>query len=363
MTKDKFLAGAKTPKIKALEAKMQQNLAGVGTQAELVFEVEVEKEINGIQMGVLRGGIPYLTQTGLAKLCGVARATIYNVGQELNSATEGKPKERADKIKELLKNQGYNEKDLFIKIKNDNNENPYNAYPDSVCMAVLEYFAFEDNRKDALNSYRLLARSSFRAYIYNLVGYTQDTKRLDEWKYFLDRVDINFDAVPQGYFSIFKEISGLTVSLIKNKIMIDDSTIPDLSVGSTWGRYWAEHDLSKEFGDRIKYNHNYPDYYPQALSNPQEAWCYPNDALALFRSWFSAEYIFNKFPTYLLSKVKQLKLTHEHKNKILEAVRPKEIKGQSENSKMIEAIQRDTLDLENPNFEKKLEKISFGKKN
>jgi len=116
------------------------------------------------------------------------------------------------------------------------------------------------------------------------------------------------------------------------------------------------------FSDRIKYNHNYPDYYPQALSSPQESWFYSNDSLALFRSWFSAEYIFNKFPAYLLSKVKQLKLNHEHKNKILEAVRPKEIQGQTQNSKMIEAIRRDSLDLENPNFEKKLEKISFGKK-
>jgi len=362
MTKHKILTGSKTPKIKALEAKMQQNLTGVAIQTEIVFGVEVEKEINGIQMGVLKGGIPYLTQTGLAKLCGVARSTIHNVGQELNSATEGKPKERADKIKELLKNQGYNEKELFIKIKNDNNENPYNAYPDSVCMAVLEYFAFEEHRKEALNSYRLLARSSFRAYIYNLVGYTQDTKRLDEWKYFLDRVDINFDSVPQGYFSIFKEISGLTVSLIKNKIIIDDSTIPDLSVGSTWGRYWTEHNLSQELGDRIKYNHNYPDYYPQALSNPQEAWCYPNDALALFRAWFSSEYIFNKFPAYLLSKVKQLKLTHEHKNKILEAVKPKEIQGQTENQKIIDSVRRENPDLINANFEKKLEKISFKKK-
>jgi len=340
---------------------MNKNIAGgVTIQTELVFEVEVEKEINGIQMGVLKGGTPYLTQTGLAKLCGIPRKTIYNIDQELNTATQGKTKERADKLRDLLKSQDYIEQDLFIKIRNG--ADAYNAYPDSVCMALLEYFAFEENRKEALNSYRLLARSSFRAYIYNLVGYTQDTKRLDEWKYFLDRVDINFDAVPHGYFSIFKEISGLTVSLIKNKIMIDDSTIPDLSVGSTWGRYWTEHDLSKEFGDRIKYNHNYPDYYPQALSNPQEAWCYPNDALALFRSWFTAEYIFNKFPAYLLSKVKQLKLTHEHKNKILEAVRPKEIQGQTENNKMIEAIRRDTLDLENPNFEKKLEKISFGKK-
>ena len=42
-------------------------------------------------------------------------------------------------------------------------------------------------------------------------------------------------------------------------------------------------------------------------------------------NWFQAEYIFSKFPNYLLSKVKSLNLTHEQKNKILEAVRPKEI--------------------------------------
>lgn len=56
--KDKFLAPSKTNKIKALESKMQKNLAGVGAQIEMIFEVEVEKEINGIQMGVLKGGIP-----------------------------------------------------------------------------------------------------------------------------------------------------------------------------------------------------------------------------------------------------------------------------------------------------------------
>ena len=52
------MAPSKTNKIKALENKMQKNLAGVGTQIEMIFEVEVEKEINGIQMGVLKGGIP-----------------------------------------------------------------------------------------------------------------------------------------------------------------------------------------------------------------------------------------------------------------------------------------------------------------
>jgi hypothetical protein len=362
MTKNNTnLAGSKANKIKALEVKMQKNLAGSGVQTEMIFDVEIEKEINGIQMGVLKNGIPYLTQTGLAKLCGVARGTIYNVGQEIYSATEGKPKERADKIKELLKTQGYEEKDLFIKIKNNNNENPYNAYPDSVCMALLEYFAFEEKRDDALNNYRLLARSSFRTYIYNLVGYTQETKVLENWKYFLDRVDMNFDVVPLGYFSMFKEISNLTVSLIKGGIIIDDHTIPDGSVGICWGKYWEDNGLSQEYGERIKYEHNFPDYFPQALSNPQKVWCYPNEALALFRKWFQAEYVFSKFPDYLLRKVKQLNITHEQKNKILEAVRPKEIGFKSENQEVINSIKKDHPKLENKGFEDKLKDIAIKK--
>ena len=52
----------------------------------------------------------------------MARGTIYNVGQEIYSATEGKPKERVDKIKELLKTQEYEEKDLFIRIKKSESE-------------------------------------------------------------------------------------------------------------------------------------------------------------------------------------------------------------------------------------------------
>jgi DNA-binding XRE family transcriptional regulator len=358
MTKDKNIAGSKDNRIKALEAKMNKNIAGgMAIQTELVFEVEVEKEINGVQMGVLKGGTPYLTQTGLAKLCGVPRKTIYNIDQELNAATQGKAKERADKIKELLTTQGYIEKDLFIKIRNG--ADAYNAYPDSVCMGLLEYFAFEENKRAAQQSYRILARSSFRSYIYNLVGYKSETKQLDNWKFFLDRVDLNFDVVPDGYFSIFKEVSGLTVSLIKGGIIIDDHTIPDGSVGGCWGRYWTENQLEKEFGVRVRYEHNFPEYFPQALSNPQETWCYPDNALKHFRQWFKAEYIFSKFPDYLLRKVKSLSLTHEQKNKILEAVRPKEIEIKTENDKVIAEIRKDYEGLNNANFEEKLEKISL----
>lgn len=318
----KNIAPPRTSKIDELEAKMIKNIAG--GQTEMIFDVDIEKEVGGIQMGVLKGGTPYLTQEGLSKLCGVSRKMLYNIDQEMHSATEGKAKDRASKIKELLKIQGYNEKDLFIRIQKSKNE-VYNAYPDSVCMAILEYFAFDDSRKEAQDNYRLLARSSFRNYIYGAVGYKYDAEKLDKWKHFLDRVDINYDVVPDGYFSIFKETSGLTVSLIRNEIIIDENTIPDLSVGGTWGRYWSKNNLQNEFGDRVKYNHSYPDYFPQAVSNPQESWCYPNDALPLFRKWFKAEYIYSKFPAYLLSKVKQLKLTHEHKEKILDAVKPKQL--------------------------------------
>mgnify|MGYP000176527580 CR=1 FL=1 len=155
-------------------------------------------------------------------------------------------------------------------------------------MALLEYFAFEEKRDDALNNYRLLACSSFRAYIYNSVGYAQETKVLENWKYFLDRVDMNFDVVPLGYFSMFKEISSLTVFLIKAGIIIDDHTIPDGSFGICWGRYWEDNRLSEEYGERIKYKHDFLDYFPQALSNPQKVWCYPNEALALFRKLVSS---------------------------------------------------------------------------
>lgn len=140
---------------------------------------------------------------------------------------------------------------------------------------------------------------------------------------------------------------------------MDDHTIPDGSVGLCWGKYWSDNQLEKEFGARIKYAHNFPEYFPQALSNPQEVWCYPDEALPLFKKWFKAEYIFSKFPDYLLRKVKSLSLTHEQKNKILEAVRPKEIQGQTENQKIIDSVRRDNPDLVNANFEKKLESLAF----
>ena len=52
--------------------------------------------------------------------------------------------------------------------------------------------------------------------------------------------------------------------------------------------------------------YNYPDYFPQAESNPQEPWCYPEMALGEFRRWIREKYIGEgKFEHYLSDKIKQ----------------------------------------------------------
>lgn len=51
-------------------------------QLPLDLVIQVEKAINGIEMGILDNGIPYLTQTGLAEICGVQRSVIYDITQD-----------------------------------------------------------------------------------------------------------------------------------------------------------------------------------------------------------------------------------------------------------------------------------------
>ena len=85
--------------------------------------------------------------------------------------------------------------------------------------------------------------------------------------------------------------------------------MPDISVGQHWGRHWIFINGDDKYGPRSKYNHNYPDYFPQAASNPQEPWCYPEEALGEFRRWFRETYINGgKFKNYVEGKAKDKKL-------------------------------------------------------
>jgi hypothetical protein len=122
---------------------------------------------------------------------------------------------------------------------------------------------------------------------------------------FYDRNDLTTDAVPMGYFCLYREMKEIIQYLISHNAEIGEDFVPDISGGNIWGKYWTDNNFDMRYGYRIKFLHNYPWYFSQARSNPQHPWCYPDEALAEFRRWMYGDYIPNNLPKYLKSKEKQ----------------------------------------------------------
>jgi hypothetical protein len=285
------------------------------SQADL-FQVEKQIVIDGVEMGVLENGIPYLTESGLARMCGIDRKVLNRLA--INWSDE-QSKPRGKQISQLLDQLGYAEETLFLKSEHKGSE--INAYTEPVCLAMLEYYAFlaDEKREEATHAFRTLARTTFRTFIYKAVGYSPEQKALDSWRHFHDRIDMTMDAVPMGHFSVFKEIAAMIVPMIRAGIMISDRVVPDISVGKAWSAYWTAKQFSDAFGERVKYDHEYPLYYPQAKSNPQPSFAYPNAALGEFRSWLQLNYIATKFPNYLLGQTKKGTIGLTVANKAIES--------------------------------------------
>lgn len=273
-------------------------------QIPLDLGIEVQRDVNGIEMGVLENGIPYLTQRGIAGIVGVARNVIQTITKEwedhYNDVVLGK--DRISFFKQYLISNGYSEPKLHV--ETIQNGTVHYAYPDVVCMAFLEYYSFESKADNAtaLENYRRFAAFGLRRFIYESLDYTPG----DKWRYHHDRVSLLKDSTPAGYFTIFQEITGLIVDLISADLTVNHKTIPDISVGIAWGKYWNDNQLEIQHGKRIPYEHHYPSYYPQSLSNPQKPNAYPDTALPHFRQWFKQVYLLTKFPKYILTKANLL---------------------------------------------------------
>ena len=71
-----------------------------------------------------------------------------------------------------------------------------------VCMAFIEYFAFEaqSTNDTALTNFRNLARFGLETFIYQALDYQPS----DPWMLHNERVPLLKDAVSAGYFNIFK---------------------------------------------------------------------------------------------------------------------------------------------------------------
>lgn len=96
--------------------------------------------------------------------------------------------------------------------------------------------------------------------------------------------------------------------------------MPDISIGIKWAEHWRNNELEQQFGERIAFSHNYPDYFPQAISNPQPAAAYPDLALPEFRRWLRADYLPFAFPKYLQGKAKKGDLDYTTASGALEAI-------------------------------------------
>lgn len=139
-------------------------------QGEL-FEIETTRTIDGIEMGVFSDGTPFLSQRGVQALCGLTtNGIISNLSKEwenfYNNDFEISKRPRLSFIKKILDENGYTSPSLYIRKKF--NDNDIYAYPDTVCMAILEYYAFECENpvKVAIDRYRMLAKKSFRDFVY-----------------------------------------------------------------------------------------------------------------------------------------------------------------------------------------------------
>ncbi|MCC6794449.1 MAG: hypothetical protein IT366_04965 [Candidatus Hydrogenedentes bacterium] len=274
---------------------------------QMEFQIEKRTEIDGIEMGVLTGGIPYLSGRSLARLCGVNAGRISEMQSAWATASDNS---MTAKVKAIMVSHGVTVEDApYIEVKQRSGGSVY-AYPDVVCVAVLEYYAFEAQTPSevAVKNFRKLAGKALQEFIYAQVGYDPNNKVPPVWRDFHDRVSLVYNSLPKGYFGVFKEMADMIVTLGQVGLHLDSSIVPDISVGRCWSDYWVANDLDKQYGARLKFEHNFPLYFPQAVANPQPAWCYPEDALGIFRKWMRDEYIPKKFKNYLTQAAKKKNL-------------------------------------------------------
>ncbi|MGD0770870.1 MAG: hypothetical protein ABSB42_22025 [Tepidisphaeraceae bacterium] len=276
----------------------------IAPETQLELFVDKEKEIDGVGMGVLSDGTAFLTGRGLARLCGVSNARIVELGQNWSTATTNA---MVEGVKKILQDKGLKGDKPYIEVRRRSGS--FYAYSDAVCLAVLEYYAFDQPTDEAKKNFRLLAGKALHDFIYIQVGYDPSNHVPEVWRQFHDRISLTYNSVPPGYFSVFKEIADVIVHLGQNGLKIDSSFVPDISVGIHWGKHWEDSDLKKMYGDRIKFEHNYPNYFPQARSNPQLPWCYPEMSLGEFKRWLRETYIKGgKFEKYLTDQANKKSL-------------------------------------------------------
>ena len=303
----------------------QSGAKGIGPkQGDLDLGIKRDRDVDGIGMGVLSDGTPYLNQRGLAALCGVKNAHIGTISTQWFEADQ---KPRITAVKAILLKAGAKIAAPHIEVRH--NGRVHFCYPADVCLAILEYYAFDAGtncQPQARDNFRILAGSKLRELIYSQVGY--DPSGADRFVRWHERIALNYQSAPKGFFHVFNEAHTIIYELIVAGAEIGETFVVDISIGQHWSRYWDANSLAAQFGDRAKYPHRYPDSHPQAKSNPQESWCYPLAALGHYREWLQATYLEGgKFENYLKTKVGRGEIAPSIAQLAISALTPPQIEG------------------------------------
>jgi hypothetical protein len=291
-----------------------------------VLDLEIERDVGGIGMGVLSDGTPYLNQRGLATLCGVQNAHIGTISSQWSEPDQ---KPRIVAIKSILAKVSAPAASAHVEISHRGKV--HYCYPADVCLAVLEYYAFDAGtncQPEARDNFRVLAGSKLRELIYSQVGYDPTGKHVDRFKDWHDRIALNHQAAPRGFFDVFNEAHTIIYELILAGANVGAKTVVDISIGLHWSKHWVEGELELRHGERCRYPHNYPDSHAQAKSNPQWPWAYPLAVLGEYRQWVQDVYIEGgKFTGYLNSKVAKGELAPSVAQLAISAIVPAMIEG------------------------------------
>jgi hypothetical protein len=111
-------------------------------------------------------------------------------------------------------------------------------------------------------------------------------------------LDQKTNTVPNGYFSIFREVIPLVGDLEAAGYVLPDNAVPDISVGLRWVTYLKTINVVVQDVARY-YPHTYPD-----KRGVRDVYCYPESMLPTFRQWFREQYKTDHLYRYLKTKDK-----------------------------------------------------------
>lgn len=278
-----------------------RSLKTMPTTALLPIHPEVipAVEVSGlpIAVGILPDGTPFMSGRELARACGISNSTLVGWGEASPQVGE---RHRAGKLANLLATYRYQGDRLFIPIPDGTKfggRANVSAYPYQVCLAFLDYYAFEANKEEARNSLRLLSEKQLPQSICAVVDEPASTAVTQE------SIEPKFDpfrrrplrqGIPIGYFSM-EQI--FTPEQLRSLLPAELHTALLANIDKAWNRYWNIQQLSQQYGDR------FPIPQPRLNNWAQlRQYVYPSAALEAFKSWLTLHYIPERYPSYLQRK-------------------------------------------------------------